>query len=148
MFSCLKKMFQPKNASCCWSHPPTQTDARSISTISTDANGHARTFLDAKMRRGAGDTLSRHSRKERVTTGLTVEGEEYQPPARPHCQPACSEEEAHPCRPATTVAAPSQRCFEFVIWTRIMRIIMKRRAFHVLFVKTVIPSSGFLMLTF
>jgi hypothetical protein len=36
---------------------PTQTDARSVSTISTDANGHAWTFSDAEMRRPVEDAL-------------------------------------------------------------------------------------------
>jgi hypothetical protein len=38
--------------------PPTQTDARSILTISAHANGRTRTFPVAKMRRAAGDALS------------------------------------------------------------------------------------------
>jgi hypothetical protein len=34
-----------------------QTDARSISTIRADANGHARTFSASEMRRRVGDAI-------------------------------------------------------------------------------------------
>jgi hypothetical protein len=38
--------------------PPTQMDARSISTISAEANGRARNFSDAEMRRHVEDALN------------------------------------------------------------------------------------------
>jgi hypothetical protein len=57
MFSCHKKMIIAKNRHAAGA-TPTQTDARSISTILTDANGRVRIFLGAEMGRPARDALS------------------------------------------------------------------------------------------
>jgi hypothetical protein len=56
MFSCYKKIFEQKMR-CVAGATPDANGRALISTISADANGRARTFSDAGMRRPVGDAL-------------------------------------------------------------------------------------------